>query len=149
MSSPVQSILLTTYIIYIYMYIYVYIMYIYIYIYILNKRNIPVEHEQNFSFICDINYGFYIILQNLLEHLFTNWTYGFTLRLFYCCLLCYYITHLFITPGKQQWKEDRFFLFEQHYLPLFVSFDRQTVLCSMFVSLFCNCFAPSVPSIFV
>ena len=40
-----------------------------------------------------------------------------------------------------------FFLFERHRLPLFINCDRQAVLCSMFVFLFCNCFVPFVPLI--
>ena len=32
-------------------------------------------------------------------------------------------------------------------LPLFINCDRQAVLCSMFIFLFCNCFVPFVPLI--
>ena len=67
--------------------------------------------------------------------------------LFYCGLVCYYRIYLFITFTKQQWGENRFFLFERHRPPLFVNCDRQAVLCSMFVLLFCKCFVPFVPLI--
>ena len=40
-----------------------------------------------------------------------------------------------------------FFLFQRHRLPLFINCERQAVLCSMFVFLFCNCFVPFVPLI--
>ena len=69
------------------------------------------------------------------------------LRLFYCCLLCYYIIYLFITFVRQRWRENRFSPFRRQRLLLFLNFDRQAVLCSMFVSLFCNCFVPFVPLI--
>ena len=90
---------------------------------------------------------FQVILRNLLERLFTDQIYGFTLMLFYCGLVCYYRIYLFITFTKQQWGENRFFLFERHRLPLFINCDRQAVLCLMFVFLFCNCFVPFVPLI--
>ena len=59
-------------------------------------------------------------------------------------MLLYYL-YFGITFTKQQWRENRCYLFEQHRLALFVNFDRQVVLCSMFVSLFSNCFLPFVP----
>ena len=90
---------------------------------------------------------FQVILRNLLERLFTDQIYGFTLMLFYCGLVCYYRIYLFITFTRLQWRENRLFLFERHRLPLFVNCDRQAVLCSMFVLLFCNCFVPFAPLI--
>ena len=90
---------------------------------------------------------FQVILRNLLERLFADQIYGFTLMLFYCGLICYSRIYLFITFTKQQWRKNRFFLFERHLLPLFVNCDRQAVLCSMFVLLFCNCFVPFAPLI--
>ena len=90
---------------------------------------------------------FQVILQNLLERLFTDQNYGFTLMLFYCGLVCYYRRYLFNAFTKQQWEENRFFLFERYRLPLFVNCDSQAVLCSMFVLLFCNCFVAFVPLI--
>ena len=88
-----------------------------------------------------------VILRNVLERLFADQIYGFTLMVFYCGLVSYYRINLFITFTKQQWGESRFFLFEQHPLPLFINCDRQTVLCLMFIFLFCNCFVPFVPLI--
>ena len=64
--------------------------------------------------------------------------------LFYCGLVRYYRIYLFITFTKQRWRENRFFLFERHRLPLFVNCDRQAVLCSVFVLLLCNCFVTFV-----
>ena len=57
-------------------------------------------------------------------------------------ILVHYLTC--ITVAKQQWGQNRLFLFKQHRLPLFVNCDRQAVLCSMFVLLFCSCFVPFV-----
>ena len=82
---------------------------------------------------------------NLSERLFTDYIYDFTLMLLYCVLVYYHRIYLFITFTKQRWEENRFFLFEWHRLPLFVNYDRQAVLSSMFVLLFCNCFTPFVP----
>ena len=86
-------------------------------------------------------------MQNVLERLLTVLIYGFFPMSFYCGLVCYYRSNLFITFTKQQQGGKRFFLFEQHRLPLFVNCYRQAVLCSMFVLLFCNCFVLFVPLI--
>ena len=83
-------------------------------------------------------------MQNLLECLFMGKINGFTLMLFYCALVCYYRIYLFITFTKQQWGEYRFFLFDQHRLSRLISCDRQAILSSMFVFLFCNCSVPFV-----
>ena len=48
-------------------------------------------------------------------------------------LLVMLLYDLFITFAKQQWVENIFFLFDWHRLPLFVNYDRQAVLCSIFV----------------
>ena len=42
----------------------------------------------------DCIYGILRCFAELLERLFTNQIYGFNLRLFYCCLLCYYIIYI-------------------------------------------------------
>ena len=65
--------------------------------------------------------------------------------LLWLSILLQYLT--FITFTKQQWWKNRLFIFEWHRLPLSVSCDRQAVLCSMFVLLFCSCFVPFVPLI--
>ena len=91
---------------------------------------------------------FQVILRNLLECLFTDQIFGFTLMLFYCGLVCYFRRYLFITFTKQQWGGgNRTFLFQPLRLPLFVNCGRRAVLSSMFVLLFCNCFVPFVPLI--
>ena len=97
----------------------------------LNERNLPAEHQTILSFTYD---KVQVILQNLLERLFTGQIYRFTLMLFYCCLLCCYRIYSFITFAKQQFGEKRFFLIERHCLTLFVNCARQAILCSMFVS---------------
>ena len=38
--------------------------------------------------------------------------------------------------------ENRYFLLKRHGLPVFANFRWRAVLCSMFVSLFCNYFIP-------
>lgn len=42
----------------------------------------------------DCIYGILRCFAELLERLFTDQIYGFNLRLFYCCLLCYYIIYI-------------------------------------------------------
>ena len=56
-------------------------------------------------------------------------------------ILLYYIIYLFIYLfAKQQWRENRFFLFEWHHFSLFVNFYRQPFYvqclfhCSVIVS---------------
>ena len=89
---------------------------------------------------------FQVILRNLLERLFTDQIYGFTLMLFYCGLVCYYGIYLLLLLSNSGGGE-QIFLFERYPLRLFINCDRQAVLRSMFVLLFCNCFAPFVPLI--
>ena len=98
------------------------------------------------SYIYDLVQVIQVILLNLLERLFTDQIHSFTLMLFYCGLVCYYKIYLLLLLSNSGGRID-IFLFEWHRLPLFINCDRQAVLCSIFVFLFCNCFVPFVPLI--
>ena len=62
----------------------------------------------------------------------------------YIYVYTYIYYYIYIHISLFLWGENRLFLFERHRLPLFVNCDRQAVLCSIFVLLFCNCFVPFV-----
>ena len=59
-------------------------------------------------------------------------------------LIMFKMIYLFTHANQQVGGDSRFFLSQQHCLDLSANSDSPAVLCSVFVSLFCNCVFPFV-----